>query len=81
MKKGRLTKGRAFWAGLASLLAMEALVAWRAPQALAEITPGMALAIVGLVGAFAGFNVADNFQRSKYYKPELSKEEVCGGSS
>jgi hypothetical protein len=36
----------------------------------------MALAIVGLVGAFAGFNVADKMAVGKYYKPELDKGDA-----
>jgi hypothetical protein len=66
-----LTKGKAFWAGLASLLALSGLAAWRAPDSLESIIPGMALAIVGLVGAFAGFNVADKVATGKYYRPEM----------
>ena len=72
----RLSKGRAFWAGLASILVIVALAAWRAPDSLAAVSGDGMFAIVGLVIAFSGANVADNYQRAKNYRPELDK----GGS-
>lgn len=69
-----LTKGAAFWSGLWSLLGLSGLVAWRAPDSLGEVIPGMALAVVGLVGAFAGANVADKMAMGKYYRPEMAEK-------
>ncbi len=71
----RLSKGRAFWAGFEGILALAALVAWRSPDTLATVAGDAMLSLVGLVLAFSGANVADNYQRAKNYRPELDKGE------
>jgi hypothetical protein len=71
----RLSKGRAFWAGFAGILALACLVAWRAPDTLADFASDAVYALVGLVTAFAGANVFDNWQKAKHYQPEMDKNK------
>lgn len=73
MKKTR--KATAFWATFWALLGLYGVTAWLVPSAL----PTVGSTIVGAL-AFAGFgfqaaNVADNWQRSAHYVPELDKGE------
>lgn len=67
----RMTKGGAFRWGMLALFGVVSLVAWRDPAALGPTAEGAFLGIVGLVASFGGANVADNWQRSKYYHPEM----------
>ena len=73
MKKTK--KATAFWATFWALLALYGFTAWLVPTSLPAIGP----TIIGAL-AFAGFgyqaaNVADNWQRSANYVPELDKTE------
>lgn len=71
----RTKKATAFWATFWALIALYGLTAWLTPDALPSIGP----TIIGAL-AFAGFgfqaaNVADNWQRSANYVPELDGKE------
>jgi hypothetical protein len=46
-----------------------------APEAITTIGPAVIAGIVGACGFFQGTNVADNWQRSKYYQPDMVKKE------
>jgi hypothetical protein len=39
----------------------------------ATVLSSVLLAIIGLTGIYTGFNVADNLQRSKFFRPELQE--------
>ena len=67
----RLTKGDAFRLGLAAVLTLVALVAWRLPTALGEAVSGALFAVVSLVGLFSGANVGDNWVKGVHYNPNL----------
>jgi hypothetical protein len=66
-----MKKKHSFWAGLISLLSVYAATLFLAPDAVGAIGPAVILGIVGACGFHQGTNVADNWQRSKYYKNEL----------
>ena len=68
-----MKKQHAFWVGLASLLGLFLVTLFVAPGALAAIGPAVVAGIVGACGFYQGTNVADNWQRSKYYRPELAE--------
>jgi hypothetical protein len=65
-------KKHAFIVGIVSLLGIYAFTLIYAPEALPAIGPSVILGIVGACGFYQGANVADNWQRSKYYQPELN---------
>ena len=74
MKKTK--KATAFWATYLALLGLYGFTALIVPTTLPAIGP----TIIGAL-AFAGFgyqatNVADNWQRSTHYVPELDKTEA-----
>lgn len=69
MKK--LTKGKAFWAGLTTLTLLFGITAAFVPSALTIIGPAIVWAVPALVVSFSGSNVADNWTKGKYYRPEL----------
>ena len=46
-----------------------------APDAIGAIGPSVVMGIVGAFGFFLGTNVADNWQRSKYYQPALDRKD------
>jgi hypothetical protein len=68
-----MKKKHAFIVGIASLLGIYAFTLAVAPETLPAIGPSVVAGIVGACGFFQGANVADNWQRSKYYQPELNR--------
>jgi hypothetical protein len=70
-----MKKKHAFIAVLLSLLGIYFATLVAAPDALAAIGPAVIVGIVGAGGFSQGSIVADNWQRSKYYRPELDKRE------
>jgi hypothetical protein len=70
-----MKKKHAFWACLTSLLGIYGFTLVLAPDTLTAIGPSVVAGIVGAGGFFLGTNVADNWQRSKYYQPSLDRRE------
>jgi hypothetical protein len=70
-----MKKKHAFITGIISLLGIYGFTLSLAPETLAAIGPAVVAGIVGACGFFQGANVADNWQRSKYYLPELDRKE------
>lgn len=68
-----MKKRHAFWVGIVSLLGIYGATLVLAPDAVGAIGPSVVMGIVGASGSFLGANVADNWQRSKYYQPALDK--------
>jgi hypothetical protein len=66
-------KATSFKVGIVALVGLFVLTLFFAPESLAAIGPVVIAGIVGACGFFQGSNVADNWQRSKYYQPELDK--------
>jgi hypothetical protein len=62
-----------YWGILGIYLA--ALIA--SPESAQELGVAVVAALVGLSGVSQGANVADNYQKSKYYRAELDKGEEC----
>jgi hypothetical protein len=60
---------------LLSLLGIYFVTLVVAPDSMAAIGPGVIAGIVGVGGFYQGSNVADNWQRSKYYRSELDRRE------
>jgi phosphate/sulfate permease len=71
-----MKKKHAFVAVVLSLLAMYFLTLALAPGAAASLGPAVVMGVVGAGGFSMGSNVADNWQRSKYYRSELDKKGV-----
>jgi hypothetical protein len=69
-----MKKKHAFWACLISLLGIYGSTLALAPDSITTIGPSVVMGIVGAGGFFLGTNVADNWQRSKYYQPELDRK-------
>jgi hypothetical protein len=69
-----MKKKHAFIAVLLSLLGIYFVTLAMAPDALAAIGPAVIVGIVGAGGFSQGSIVADNWQRSKYYRSELDRE-------
>jgi hypothetical protein len=69
-----MKKKHAFWVGTISLLGIYFATLAAAPDAIAAIGPAVILGIVGACGFYQGANVADNWQRSKYYQPVLDRK-------
>jgi hypothetical protein len=67
-------KKSAFVMVLLSLLAMYFLTLVLEPDAAAAIGPSVVMGLVGAGGFSMGSNVADNWQRSKYYRSELDEK-------
>lgn len=72
-------KSTAFWAVYAFLAASTGLVAWRAPDQLPAALGAILTALVAAAATYQGANVADNYTRSKHYRPELD-ESARGGA-
>jgi hypothetical protein len=66
-----MKKKHSFWVGIASLLGIYGFTLVLAPEAITAVGPAVILGIVGACGFYQGTNVADNWQRSKYYRPSL----------
>ncbi|MDR0586032.1 MAG: hypothetical protein LBG26_02210 [Treponema sp.] len=70
-----MKKKHAFIVGIVSLLGIYGFTLGLAPEAVTAIGPAVVAGIVGACGFFQGANVADNWQRSKYYQPALDRRE------
>ncbi|MDR1249312.1 MAG: hypothetical protein LBK63_08425 [Treponema sp.] len=69
-----MKKKHAFIAVLVSLLGIYFVTLVVAPDSMAAIGPAAIAGIVGAGGFSLGSSVADNWQRSKYYQPELDRK-------
>jgi hypothetical protein len=70
-----MKKKHAFIVGIVSLLGIYAFTLAIAPETISAIGPAVVAGIVGACGFFQSTNVADNWQRSKYYQPELNQDK------
>jgi hypothetical protein len=70
-----MKKKHAFIVGIVSLLGIYGFTLALAPETITAIGPAVVAGIVGACGFFQGTNVADNWQRSKYYQPRLDRRE------
>jgi hypothetical protein len=68
-----MKKKHAFIVGVASLLGIYFSALFITPEAITTIGPAVIMGLVGACGFYQGANVADNWQRSKYYQPGLDK--------
>jgi hypothetical protein len=68
-----MKKKHAFIVGIISLLGIYFTTLFIAPAAVTAIGPAVIMGIMGACGFSLGANVADNWQRSKYYQPDLDK--------
>jgi hypothetical protein len=66
-------KSTAFWASFAALLGLFAFTAFKAPGSLDTIGSMIVVMIAAAGGIYQAANVADNWQRSKYYRSELDE--------
>lgn len=64
-------KSTAFWVSLLSLIGLYMLTLFIHPDTLMHVGGAMVLSIAAAAGLYQGTNVADNWQRSKNYRPEL----------
>jgi hypothetical protein len=69
-----LKKCHTFVAGLASLLGVYFVTLFVARELAGVIGPAVVMGIVGACGFYQGTNVADNWQRAKYYQPALDRK-------
>jgi hypothetical protein len=69
-----MKKKHAFIVGVLSLLGIYFITLAAAPVSIPAIGPAVIAGIVGACGFSLGSNVADNWQRSKYYQPELDRK-------
>lgn len=70
----RTKKATAFWATFLGLMLMFLGVLAFAPEVLGVVAPGIVAGLVGASASYQGSNVADNFQRAKYYREELTEK-------
>jgi hypothetical protein len=70
-----MKKKHALITGLALLMAIYGSTLAVAPDALTAIGPAVVAGIVGACGFYQGANVADNWQRSRHYRPELDERK------
>jgi hypothetical protein len=70
-RKRNEKKKHAFIVGIISLLGIYFSTLAIAPDAIPAVGPAVVAGIIGSCGSFLGANVADNWQRSKYYQPAL----------
>jgi hypothetical protein len=70
-----MKKSHSFWVGIVSLLGIYGFTLALAPETITAVGPAVILGIVGACGFYQGANVADNWQRSKYYQSALDKRE------
>ena len=66
-------KSTAFWASFVALIVLYAFTAFKAPDSLNGVGSTIVLAIAAAGGLYQAANVADNWQRSKFYRPELDE--------
>jgi hypothetical protein len=69
-----LKKCHTFVVGLVSLLGIYFVTLGVAPELAVEVGPAVVMGIVGACGFYQGTNVADNWQRAKYYRSELDQK-------
>ena len=69
-----MKKKHAFIVGIASLLGIYGATLALVPDAAGALGPSVVMGIVGTCGFYQGTNVADNWQRAKYYQPALYKQ-------
>jgi hypothetical protein len=69
-----MKKKHAFIVVVLSLLGIYFATLAVAPDSMAAIGPAVIAGIVGAGGFSLGSNVADNWQRSKYYRAELDRK-------
>jgi hypothetical protein len=70
-----MKKATSFKVGIVSLLTIYGATLIVAPDSIGTIGPAVVAGIVGACGFFQSANVADNWQRSKYYKTDLDRKE------
>jgi hypothetical protein len=68
-----MKKKHALLIGVISLLGIYYSTLFIAPECITAIGPAVIFGIIGGCGFSIGGNVADNWQRSKYYQPELDR--------
>jgi hypothetical protein len=68
-----MKKKHAFLVGVLSLLGIYYSTLFIAPESITAIGPAVIAGILGACGFSLGSNVADNWQRSKYYQPALDR--------
>ena len=74
----RIKKGTSWTVGILVLTGLYGLTLWLAPEQLSAVGPTIVLAIAfGTVG-YQGAQVADNWQRSANYRPELDNRRSDG---
>jgi drug/metabolite transporter (DMT)-like permease len=71
-----MKKKHAFIVGIISLLGIYFITLAAAPETIPAIGPAAIAGIVGACGFSLGSNVADNWQRSKYYRTELDQKSI-----
>lgn len=70
-----MKKATAYKTGLVLLVGLYIFTALVTPDALPAVGPSIVLAIAFATVGYQGTNVADNWQRSKYYEPRLKTEQ------
>jgi hypothetical protein len=70
-----MKKATSFKVGIITLVGIYGFTLALAPEAITTIGPAVIAGIVGACGFFQGSNVADNWQRAKYYQPVLDRRE------
>jgi hypothetical protein len=70
-----MKKKHAFIVGIVSLLGIYFITLALAPETIPAIGPAVIGGILMACGFSLGSNVADNWQRSKYYQPSLDRRE------
>jgi hypothetical protein len=70
-----MKKATSFKVGIITLIGIFVLTLFLVPEALPAIGPAVIAGIVGACGFYQGTNVADNWQRAKYYQPVLDRRE------
>lgn len=67
----KLTKAKSFFIGIGALMTIYFVTLFVSQNVLATIGQSIIMAIPALVIAYSGANVADNYQKAKYYNPSL----------
>jgi hypothetical protein len=75
-----LKKCHTFVIGIISLLLVYFVTLFVAPGALQAVGPAVVAGLVGACGFYQGANVADNWQRSKYFRGELQELPPAGNN-
>jgi xanthosine utilization system XapX-like protein len=68
-----MKKRTAFWVALANVNILFIIAGLLRIES--AIFSPVLLAVIGLTGIYTGFNVLDNLQRSRFFRPELKEEE------